>query len=160
MVGLRLVVVVALALVWAFGLGAPSRAQSAAPKVYAVNFTAQWCPNCRVLNPAFAQALQVLDDPRLERVDFDVTDARENPDRYVSIQALAEPRNLIGVYEAWIGLTGLVVLAAADTGEPIACLSRLQSAQAMVSAMRAALRQVEQRPAFQRFSGAPPCPGL
>ena len=51
---------------------------SAEPVVKIINFTADWCPNCQILNPRIDEALEAFDDGSVARVDLDVTRIRRN----------------------------------------------------------------------------------
>ena len=52
---------------------APSHAE---PVLKIINFTADWCPNCQILNPRLDEAIEAFEPGAIERVDLDVTDMR------------------------------------------------------------------------------------
>lgn len=102
----------------------------AEPLVKVVNFTADWCPNCRILNPRLDEAISAFDVGDIVRIDLDVTEIRRNSSALE--KAAIETRLLqkAGAHQVaylwnWYGgITGIAVAVAADTGEPIACFMR------------------------------------
>lgn len=125
-------------------------------KVFLVNYTAAWCPNCRVLEPKLKIARALLEEAKAPveevRVDYTNEDTRKG-----SLPDLAT-RNLSGLLERWDGITGLVVLAAADTGEPIDCINRQFSAEAIANFAQAAIERVATTKPGSRFIGGAVCP--
>ncbi|MEM7460833.1 MAG: thioredoxin family protein, partial [Pseudomonadota bacterium] len=55
--------------------GASASAESV---VKVINFTADWCPNCQILNPRLNEAIEAFPAGSVERVDLDVTRIRRN----------------------------------------------------------------------------------
>ncbi len=126
------------------------------PKVYLVNYTASWCPNCSVLEPKLKIARAILEKANAPveevRVDYSSEETLK-----ASLPNLAS-RNLSGLLERWDGITGLVVLAAADNGEPIDCLNRQFSAEAIANFAQAAVERVAETEPGDRFIGGAVCP--
>ena len=125
-----------------------------APSVYAVVFTAQWCPNCRIADPAVRRAVGYVNNPALGTVWVDLTSERTWT---ASNQAVVDA-GVDRVHNLYVTYTGLTVLTAADSGEPLGCLTRAQSDIAMAEAMRAALERVRTFPAGRRGPLRPTCP--
>ena len=110
------------------------------PAVRVVFFTADWCPNCRVVAPRLEAALRGA--PQAERVDIDITDSA----RWDASLERALDQRVVGLYNAYVGTTGFAVIAAADTGETIACVTRLHE-PAVIAAMIARAMVRSQEPA-------------
>lgn len=91
-----------------------------APVLKIVNFTAEWCPNCRIFDPNLHAALERFDDGSVELVTIDITDAAA----WDASTERAIEANIIPIYNGYVGITGLAVMVAADTGERIECLNR------------------------------------
>ncbi|KAF0182476.1 MAG: hypothetical protein IV086_07510 [Hyphomonadaceae bacterium] len=130
---------------------APSTAAQT-PAVRLVFFTADWCPNCQVLEPALASALSRVEG--VARLDIDVTNALRREESRVQARAA----NVTRLYDAYAGRTGFAVIARADTGETIGCVTSVYSAAEIEAALRSAVRSVRS-PAVstRRIAGA--CPG-
>lgn len=126
----------------------------AKPTLYAVNFTASWCPNCRVLDPRLAEALARRNDPRVELVALDISDDKS----WDASTERAIEKDVIEVHNAYIGTTGLVVLTAADTGERVACITAAHTSSAMEAIIAGAVKRVAEAPRGQRFTGDLMCP--
>jgi thiol-disulfide isomerase/thioredoxin len=110
------------------------------PVVKVVNFTADWCPNCRILNPRLDEAISAFPGEEIVRVDLDVTEIRRGSSALekaaVETRLLqkADTHKVAYLWNWYGGITGLAVAVAADTGEPIACFMRPMTA-----------RQIEER---------------
>lgn len=114
------------------------------PVVKVINFTADWCPNCLVLNPRLDEAISAFPAGSIERVDLDVTAIRQ---RSSALEKAALETKLLqqaGEHRAaylwnWYGgLTGLAVAVAADSGEPIACFMRPMKAADIENSLKLA----------------------
>jgi thiol-disulfide isomerase/thioredoxin len=128
----------------------------AAPKVelYAVNFTASWCPNCRISDPALRKALLGLSNPAIEEVRIDTS----NDATWDASTQRAVDKGVVSVHNMYLGTTGLIVLTAADSGERVACLTARIDADAMRLMITRALERVRTTPRGQRFTGDMLCP--
>ena len=97
------------------------------PLVKVVNFTADWCPNCRILNPRLDEAISAFDGDEIVRIDLDVTAIRRDSSALEKAAIETELLQKAGEHQVaylwnWYGgITGIAVAVAADTGEPIAC---------------------------------------
>ena len=105
------------------------------PIVKVVNFTADWCPNCRILNPRLDEAISAFDGDDIVRVDLDVTEIRrgstglERAAVETKLLQKADKHQAAYLWNWYGGITGIAVAIAADTGEPIACFMRPMSAK-------------------------------
>lgn len=135
----------------------PAKASTrTAPSVYLVYFTASWCPNCKVLTPklAVAEAALRAQNAPVEVVYIDASNAQT----LAASEKRLPAKRLDGIYDLWSGITGLVVLAAADNGEPIDCLNRQFSADAIEKfALNAVMRVRDVKPG-ERFGPGLICP--
>lgn len=115
-------------------LAAPLSAMSE-PVVKIINFTADWCPNCRILNPRLDEAIETFERGSIERVDLDVTDIRRNTSIIKRGQIEADLVQLAGTHDVaylwdWYGgVTGIAVAVAADNGEALTCFMRPMTAK-------------------------------
>ena len=106
----------------------------AEPLVKVVNFTADWCPNCQILNPRLDEAISAFPGDAIVRVDLDVTEIRRGSSALekaaveTRLLQLADTHKVAYLWNWYGGITGLAVAVAADTGEPIACFMRPMSA--------------------------------
>ena len=125
-----------------------------APTLYVVNFTADWCPNCKILDPALDNALSTVRTPAIEHVVFDLTDL----DRTQATFNLVNGTILGGVYGDYVGLTGLVVMVAADSGETVDCATRVMDASAIAISIENSLQLVRNRPVGERGGDSILCP--
>jgi thiol-disulfide isomerase/thioredoxin len=129
-------------------------AAPAPPVVYAVNFTASWCPNCRLSDPALKKALLNLADPAIEEVRIDTS----NDQTWDASTQRAVDKGVVQVHNMYLGVTGLIVLTAADTGERVSCLTARIDADAMALLISRAKARVQSTPPGQRFTGDLLCP--
>lgn len=113
---LRSLILAPLALAF---FAAPSFTSETAPQpdadVYAVVFYADWCGNCRVLDPKVMSVWPGFSDRPIEMVKLDFTDAETTE----ASQTLAARYGLGDVFEADAGRTGFIVLVDADSGAEI-----------------------------------------
>lgn len=148
---IRMLMVLAMGL--ATGAPAFAQASSGKPSVQVMFFTADWCPNCRIIAPKLEQAM--LQAPGAEQVTIDITDSA----RWDQSQERALEKRLVRLYNAYVGTTGFAVIAAADTGETIACVNRLHEPLVIRAMIARAVTRVATRPAHQRADGRDPaCP--
>lgn len=107
----------------------------AAPVVKVINFTAEWCPNCQILNPRLDEAIDAFDAGTIERVDLDVTQIRrdtsliERGQIQTELTLLAHQHQVGYLIDWYGGITGIAVAVSADTGEPLSCFMRPMSAK-------------------------------
>lgn len=124
------------------------------PVVRAVLFRADWCANCHILEPILDVAMEQAKELPVELVVLDFTNAADW-DQSVEI---ALDHNVVKTYNAYAGITGLVVLTSVDTGERIDCINRTFTAPAMVHAMKQAVAIVRSTPQGQRDHNSVFCP--
>ncbi len=123
--------------------------------LFVVNFTASWCPNCRILDPALAQALAGIDELAILPVTLDLTNGATAEAAFHAVNGTV----IASAYADYVGRTGLVVMVAADSGEVIDCATRVVDAEAIRLTILDALHRVQTREPFARASGTPAlCP--
>ncbi len=130
----------------------PRSAQS--PVVRAVLFRADWCANCHILEPILEKAMAQAAGVPVELVVLDFT----NPASWDQAIEVALDHNVVQTYNAYAGITGLVVLTAADTGERIDCINRTFSEAAIIHVMQQAVSTVRTVPQGQRDRHSAFCP--
>ena len=139
---------------------------SAEPSVKIINFTADWCPNCQILNPRIDEAMAAFDDGSVVRVDLDVTRIRRNatPVERAEVQTellqLADAHQVAYLWDWYGGVTGIAVAVAADTGEPLTCFMRPMTAKAIKGQLRLAKMLAEQGTPGDRVPDGLNCPVL
>ncbi|MEM9939540.1 MAG: thioredoxin family protein [Pseudomonadota bacterium] len=137
---------------------------SAEPSLRIINFTADWCPNCQILNPRIDEAIKDYPEGSIELVNLDVTNAGRGADELSRTAAFADAirladQNKAGYLWDWYGgITGIAVVIAADTGEPITCLMRPLAVKDISDRLKHAKILAERAPAGQRKPGGPDCP--
>lgn len=95
--------------------------------LYLVNFTAEWCPNCIILEPRLEAALSRLAPGVISRVDVDMTNEATSNESFYRVDGTP----LVEAYIDYVGQTGLAAIVTADTGEVITCVTRLYTAEAI-----------------------------
>ncbi|MEM1105793.1 MAG: thioredoxin family protein [Pseudomonadota bacterium] len=133
------------------------------PVVKIINFTADWCPNCQILDPRIAEALEQFSSAEIGYVELDLTQAkRADPAaQEAAIRAAIEQagRHQAGYLWDWYGgLTGISVLISADNGEPISCLTRALSVEQIVFRLQEAVILSRRAPPGRRKPSGPDCP--
>ena len=144
----------------------PIPAVSAEPVLKVINFTADWCPNCRILNPRLDEAISAFEDGSIERVDLDVTRMRrsatpiERAEVQMQMLQLADTHQAAYLWDWYGGVTGIAVAVAADNGEPITCFMRPMKADEIEDRLKLAKILAENgRPGARKPEG-PNCPAL
>lgn len=135
---------------------------SAEAPVKIVNFTAEWCASCHEFEPKFARALEDYTTQDVELITVDLTNLRAGPD---SKQATIEAsKALLRFHDAeylwdWYGgFTGMAVMIASDTGEPISCVDQAYSAKQISDRIKlASVLATRAAPGRRRLDGAD-CP--
>lgn len=112
-------------------------------------FRADWCGNCRLLDPVWAdvRTRSIENDIPVTHTVLDLTASAARYD--ASVMTLLDLR-LGPVYNRYVGLTGLVFIAASDTGELVDCLTRLDTASVMLQRLEAAQLTVATHPPGDR----------
>ena len=138
----------------------------AEPLVKVINFTADWCPNCRMLNPRLDEAIEAFDDGTIERVDLDVTRVRRNTSIIERGQIEAELLEKAGAHQVaylwdWYGgITGIAVAVSADNGEARTCFMRPMTAKAIEKQLNLAKILAENGKPGRRQPDGVNCPVL
>lgn len=139
-------------------------AARAEPVLKIINFTAEWCPNCQILNPAIKNALLEFPEGQIEVVDLDMTYAghRATDEEKLAVYAdairVAEQHKAGHLWTRYSGVTGIAAIIAADTGEAIGCMTRAIGADSIAFGLRESLIIVERRPQGERMPNGPDCP--
>ena len=141
-------------------------AARAEPSLKIINFTADWCPNCQILNPRIEEALEGFEAGKIERVDLDVTRIRRNssPAERGEVQTelllLADEHQVAYLWDWYGGITGIAVAVSADNGEPLTCFMRPMTAKAIEGQLKLALTLAERGTPGARKPDGPTCPVL
>ena len=144
-------------------LWAPLSAQTQ-PVLKIVNFTAEWCPNCQILNPAMQNALTQFPEGEIEVINLDMTFAGRGSSEEQRLAIYADAIRLADSHQAgylwdWYGgVTGLATIISADNGEPISCLNRILDENAIADRLREAQIISKRRTPGTRMPQGPDCP--
>ncbi|MEO0467260.1 MAG: thioredoxin family protein [Pseudomonadota bacterium] len=136
---------------------------AAEPVVKIINFTADWCPNCRMVDPRIDEALANLDSEEFQLVEVDMT-ATKRTTMDVRNAAIVDAIRLVDSHQAgyvwdWYGgLTGLSTIIAADNGEPISCIAAMLSVEDIEFRLKEARILALRAPAGLRKPQGPDCP--
>lgn len=134
------------------------------PVLKIINFTADWCPNCQILNPRMDDAISRFDAGEIERVDLDMTEARRGKSQQVRLDTHADAMRLADRHQAgylwdWYGgVTGIAVVVAADNGEPITCFMRTLSVDQIADRLKLSKILAESAKPGARKPQGPDCP--
>ncbi|MEO1038854.1 MAG: hypothetical protein AAFX09_04855 [Pseudomonadota bacterium] len=129
-------------------LGAtPVNAQSHDADLYAVYFRSDNCPNCLILDPQLIEAREATARLPIRHLTLNLDDAAED---YDAVMFAMLDRGLADLYNAYLGLTGVVFLIAPDTGLPVDCLTRRDDAERQAQRLENALGQVYSRAPDER----------
>ncbi|MEO1100752.1 MAG: thioredoxin family protein [Pseudomonadota bacterium] len=114
---------------------------SAEPAVKVLNFTAEWCPNCQILNPRLSEAMDTLSDDQVQRVDLDMTSARgaRRPAVMAVIESDTRAHQAGYLWDWYGGATGLAAVISSDNGELLTCLLPANSVQDMQARLTQAI---------------------
>ncbi|MEO1643153.1 MAG: thioredoxin domain-containing protein [Pseudomonadota bacterium] len=137
---------------------------TAEPILRIINFTADWCPNCRVLDPRMAEALEAFPEGEIELVNLDMTKARSGADEMTIINThndairLADSVKAGYLWDWYGGRTGIATVIAADNGEPITCFMRVLSVEQIEDRLKLAKILALRAQPGQRKPEGPDCP--
>lgn len=137
---------------------------SAEPALKIINFTADWCPNCLVLNPRIDEAISQFPEGDITRIDLDMTAAGPGSSDMQKIDTAAEAIRLAHTHEArylwdWYGgATGIAVVIAADNGEPLSCFQRPMKSEEIAKRLKLAKILATSGQPGARKPGGPDCP--
>lgn len=144
---------VAMSAAVAIGCFMPANAL-ADPDIYVVTFTAEWCPNCKILDPKVDGALSEFDEDDVEHIVLDMTDGDTRLDAFDEVDGTV----LAGVYGDHLGVTGIAMLTAADSGEKIGCATRVHSETEIVEMINKAREIVTSQAPYARQNDLGNCP--
>ena len=101
---------------------------AADPAVKIINFSANWCPLCRVLDPRLADATDRFRDRGVTLVEVDMTGLTRSDDDaqkalVARLQALTAEHQAAYLWDWYGGHAGVAVIIAADNGEPLSCIT-------------------------------------
>ncbi len=116
--------IAALALFGLMALPAVQTASAESGKTSLVLFYADWCPNCKILDPKLKEALSDIDQDKLSMVTFDYTDR----ERILASKDLAAAKGLTDLQKSYGAKTGFAVLAD-ESGKEISVISSEDSAE-------------------------------
>ena len=140
------------------------QASFAQAKLKLIMLTADWCANCRVLEPAIARALETFSADDVDYVEIDLTRMNASDDARRGISAASRVRLSMHradwIWEKHAERTGLSFLIAADTGEPLACLTSAVPAETIAEQLQLAGRLIESTEPGRRSTGGTDCPSL
>ncbi|GEM_PF-963893 len=136
-------------------LGASAVAtQGSGASVTLVSFTAEWCPNCKIIDPKMDTAMEAFSDGSVDRIILDMTDAERRAESFEKVNGTI----FAAVYGDHLGVTGIGIITAADSGEKIGCVTRLHSVEEIITALEDAKIAVANQPPYERSIEGAPCP--
>jgi len=155
-----------LAIIWslAVGLASAGSDNTVTPSVKVVNFTADWCPNCQILNPRLDEAIERFDDGLVKRIDLDLTKASRRAPQPQRMKAFAgaiqtaEAHQAAYLWDWYGGVTGIAVFISADNGEPLSCINRSLSVDDMEQRLKQAVLLADHGTPGERQPNGPDCP--
>lgn len=112
------------------------------PNINVVYLKANWCPLCARLGPRLDDAIFESPKGKIGRIDLDMSALRGHGQdvKWQTISVLkqqAASANISYIWDWYGGHPGLVVITAADNGEPLTCLT----SEMEVSEMKARLQE-------------------
>jgi len=137
---------------------------NAEPVLKIINFTAEWCPNCQILNPAMNNALSNFPEGEIEVVNLDMTHAGRGSSEEQRLRVYSDAIRLADSHQAgylwdWYGgVTGIAAIISADNGEPISCANRALDETAIADRLREAAIISKRRTPGTRMPQGPDCP--
>ncbi|MEH6489384.1 thioredoxin domain-containing protein [Hyphomonas oceanitis] len=101
---------------------------AADPTIKVINFTATWCPVCRMLDPRLHDAVERFEDRGAILVNLDQThltrrDDTGNAALMEHLHQLTASHNVAYLWDWYGGHAGIAVIVAADNGEPLTCIT-------------------------------------
>lgn len=140
-------------------------ASASEAKIQVINFTAEWCPVCRVFDPNLHTAIDSMGDREVEWLSIDLTVTRTGSQDEKSrfwIDFFNEMRaaDLMVVHSGYNGYpyTGYAVVLASDTKEVLVCMAGAQSSEQIGAQLKAAIIRVKNLSPGKRVPEGPDCP--
>lgn len=140
---------------------------AADPAVKIINFSANWCPLCRVLDPRLADAVDRFTNRGVTLVEVDMTRLTRSDDDaqkalIAQLRALTTAHEAAYLWDWYGGHAGIAVIIAADNGEPLSCITAaLSTSQIEDRLQESLLLATKVRPGQRRPNGTdcpPPMP--
>tara|TARA_R110000782_G_scaffold146870_2_gene239559 strand:+ start:511 stop:1017 length:507 start_codon:yes stop_codon:yes gene_type:complete len=140
---------------------------AAEPTVKIVNFSANWCPLCRILDPRLADAAYRFRDRGVTLVEVDMTGLTRSDDDtqqelIAQLQALTAAHDAGYLWDWYGGHAGIAVIIAADNGEPLSCIrTALSTSQIEDRLQESLVLATKVKPGHRRPNGTdcpPPMP--
>ncbi|MEQ8300230.1 MAG: thioredoxin domain-containing protein [Hyphomonas sp.] len=136
---------------------------SAEPAVKVVNFSAKWCPLCRVLDPRIEEAVQNFSHRGVILVELDQTHISGVSEQNrmaltAQLQAILEFHDAAYLWDWYGGHAGIAVIIAADNGEPLACITTALSRLEIEDRLQESLILANRVRAGQRRPNGSDCP--
>lgn len=137
--------------------------EAADPVVKVINFTADWCPNCRIVDPRINEAIARFPEGEIELVRLDLTQMRRT-DEETTNRAMIDAIRLADSHQAgylwdWYGRnTGISVIISADNGEPLSCVMAMMDVDEIEYRLTEARILTLRAPAGARKPRGPDCP--
>lgn len=133
------------------------------PEVKIVNFTADWCPNCRILDPRIDEAISRFDGNDFEQVILDHSEmkgASQTQKKAIGLDLIerALEHDVRYLWDWYGGVTGIAVIVAADTGEPLSCIMRVLSTDDIEDRLKEGFLLATKGPPGARRPNGPDCP--
>ena len=106
-------------------------AAPAQPDIYVVMFRADYCAPCKIVEPALANALQSIADPRIEFVNIDIGAGNGS----WNANAVFD-RGIVAQYNMWLGVTGFAAVIDSSTKQTLGCVNMTYDQDSMASHIR------------------------
>ncbi len=140
---------------------------AADPAVKIINFSANWCPLCRVLDPRLDDAVDRFADQGVTLVEVDMTGLTRSGDDeqralVAQLQALTSAHGAAYLWDWYGGHAGIAIIIAADNGEPLSCITTPLSTSQIEDRLQESLVLAKRvKPGHRRPNGTdcpPPIP--
>lgn len=146
-------------------LSLPVQAGDRTFQVQVINFSAEWCPVCRVFDPRLDEVMESMPDPAIEwlTIDLTVTKDGSREQKNAFWQGFYTDMHVAGlerVHAAYnrYPYTGFAVVIAGDTKETLACLTGSQRASDIRDIIQTARSTVASRAPGHRRVSLASCP--
>ena len=142
---------------------APADQTDVGSAVKIINFTADWCPNCRALNPKMAEAVERFEVGDVRLIDLDHTGFK-GADEWAGIQLTNKILKQMDAHQAvylwdWYGgRTGIAVVVASDNGEPLTCFNNGMTVDQIEARIKQSITLATKAPPGLRRPEGPECP--
>jgi thiol-disulfide isomerase/thioredoxin len=110
----------------------PAEGIAAPHPLIAVYYRADWCANCRVLEPIYDDARNLVQSHGLE-VEYLTLDLTAPAAAFDNAMFAMLDHRMAHIYNGYVGVTGIVFIAAGDTGELLDCITRRDSSTVILA---------------------------